>query len=100
MVARISLGSFEPERADEVERRLAESELSLRPAIEKLTGNRGYLAGIDRKSGTMTNTSLWESLEAAEAMATLPEMLALRDTFEALGVRFQPITNHQVLWRL
>jgi len=54
--------------ADEVERRLERSEHSLRPAIERLAGNRGYYVGIDRKSGTMTNTSLWESLEDAQAM--------------------------------
>jgi hypothetical protein len=100
VIVRISLGSFEPDRADEVERRLQESENSLRPAIEGLAGNRGYYVGMDRKSGTMTNTSLWESLEDAQAMATLPEMLALRVTFEELGVRFQPITNHHVLWWL
>jgi quinol monooxygenase YgiN len=100
MVVRISLGSFELERAEEVEQRLAESEQSLRPAIERLAGNCGYYVGIDRKSGTMTNISLWESLEDAQRMATLPEMLALRSTFEELGVRFQPITNHNIPWRL
>jgi len=100
VVVRISLASFELERADEVEQRLAESEHSLRSAIKKLAGNRGYYVGIDRKSGTMTNTSLWESLESAQAMASLPEMLALRGAFEALGVHFQTITNHDVLWRL
>jgi len=71
--------------ADEVERRLERSEHGLRPAIERLAGNRGYYVGVDRKSGTMTNTSLWESLEDAQAMATLPEMLALRGTFGELG---------------
>jgi hypothetical protein len=25
-------------------------------------------------------------------------MLALRGTFETLGVEFDPITNHEVLW--
>jgi hypothetical protein len=48
----------------------------------------------------MTNTSLWESLKDAQAMATLPEMLALRGTFGELGICFQPITNHHVLWWL
>jgi hypothetical protein len=100
MVVRISLGSFAPERVEEVERRLEQSEHVLRPAIERLAGNRGYYVGIDRRLGTMTNTSLWGSLEDAQAMATLPEMLALRGTFEEVGVRFQPITNHHVLWWL
>jgi len=33
-------------------------------------------------------------------MRELPEMLALRGTFEALGVEFDPITNHEVLWSI
>jgi hypothetical protein len=31
-------------------------------------------------------------------MRTLPEMLALRTDFDALGVEFIPITNHDLLW--
>jgi hypothetical protein len=46
----------------------------------------------------MTNTSIWETLEDAQQMATLPEMLALRERFEALNITFNPITNHEELW--
>jgi hypothetical protein len=33
-------------------------------------------------------------------MSTLKEMLDLRITFEALGLKFIEITNHEILWKL
>jgi hypothetical protein len=34
------------------------------------------------------------------AMSNLQEMAALRETFEGLGVTFQPVANHDVLWEI
>ena len=73
---------------------------SLIPAIKKLHGNLGYYVGIDKEKHTMTNVSFWESKEDALQMATLKEMLAMRATFEGLGLKFIEITNHEVLWKL
>ena len=36
--------------------------------------------------------------ERALQMSSLGEMQELRKRFEALGVRFDEITNHEVLW--
>lgn len=98
MVVRVSLGRFEPSRAAEVERMLGESQQSLVAAIQRLPGLIHYYVGLDSERGYLTNTSLWESQAHAMQMATLPEILALRSQFEALGIAFIPITNHQVLW--
>jgi hypothetical protein len=98
MITRISIGWFDPSRSEEVATMLHESEKSLRPAISKLKGNKYYFVGLDRQKGAMTNTSIWETLEDAQQMATLPEMLALRERFEALNITFNPITNHEELW--
>jgi hypothetical protein len=100
VIVRISKGQFDPARASEVEARLRESEASLRPAILRLPGMLHYYVGLDRAAGFMTNTSLWDSLEHAQQMSSLPEMLALRAVFEGAGVRFEPITNHELLWKL
>jgi hypothetical protein len=100
MVTRISIGYFEPHRADEVAAMLEHSAESLVPAIKKLSGLRHYYVGLDREKGAMTNTSIWDSLPDAMQMATLPEMLALRGQFEALGIRFIEITNHDVRWEI
>ena len=98
MVVRISKGRFDPRQAAEVERLLRESEASLRPALRALPGLVAYHVGIDAAASAMTNTSLWESRERAMQMASLREMQELRTRFEALGVRFDEITNHEVLW--
>ncbi len=100
MVVRISVGFFEPSRADQVAQMLQEWVVSLTPALQKLPGMLHYYVGVDRGKGAMTNTSLWESLEHAQQMANLPEMLALRTKFEALGINFIEITNHEVLWQV
>lgn len=100
MVVRISKGRFAAEAADEVDRRLRESEKTLRPGISALAGLLHYYVGIDRASGTMTNTSVWDTREHAMAMASLQAMLDLRTVFEEIGVEFDAITNHQVLWGL
>ena len=100
MYLRISRGRFEPARHDDVAAALDASQQSLIPAIRRLPGVLGYWAGIDRGSGTMVNVSTWETEEHARQMATLPEMLALRGTFEASGIRFEPMVNYEVLWQL
>ena len=100
MVVRISVGHFEPNRSDEVTDMLNESSKSLTPAIHKLSGLIHYYVTLDREKGYMTNTSLWETHDHAIQMATLPEMLALRSQFEALGIEFIPITNHEMLWEI
>jgi hypothetical protein len=100
MIVRISIGQFNTEQAENVEKLLNNGEKTLRPAISKLAGNTAYYAAIDKEKGFMTNTSLWETLEDAAQMARLPEMLVQRDIFLAAGVTFLPITNHEVLWQL
>jgi quinol monooxygenase YgiN len=100
-VVRISLGYFAPEQSDKVESMLSnEFKASLIPAIKKLKGNISYYVGIDKEKYALTNVSVWESKEDAMQMATLKEMLDFRTKFEALGIKFIEITNHEVLWEL
>jgi hypothetical protein len=61
----------------------------------------GYYAATDELSSTMVNVSMWDTLEHAQAMATLSEMVALAQDFTALGLEFErPIANYSVLWQL
>ena len=83
-----------------MEARLRATRTSLEPAIRRLNGLVAYYVGIDRATGTMTNTSVWRSRDDAMQMAALPEMLALREAFLELGIEFDAITNHDVLWQL
>jgi hypothetical protein len=100
-VVRISLGRFDASKYPIVRTLLDESQASLKPAIAGLNGNLAYYVGIDRENNTMTNVSVWASLDDAMQMASLPAMLALARTFTEMGVRFEtPITNHETLWSI
>jgi hypothetical protein len=100
-VVRISLGRFDASRYPIVRALLDDSQASLKPAIGRLNGNLAYYVGIDRENSTMTNVSVWASLDDAMQMASLPQMLALARTFTEMGVSFEtPITNHETLWSI
>ena len=100
-VVRISRASYPPSAHEEVAARLDRSKESLIPAIAELDGMISYYVGADPESNTMVNVSVWESLKAANQMATLPEMLALAGEFIELGVEFErPIVNYDSLWEM
>jgi hypothetical protein len=100
-VVRISVGTFDADKAAIVEAKLMESKAALEAGIRAMRGNLGYYVGIDSKNNAMSNVSLWNSVEAAEQMATFQPMLDLASAFVALGVRFQrPILNMTTLWEL
>jgi hypothetical protein len=100
-VVRISLGRFDSHQFQTINDLLNDSQTTLIPAIKALRGNLGYYVGIDQINDTMTNVSIWETLEDAHQMASLQAMLDLAAVFIEAGVRFErPITNHQMLWEL
>ena len=72
----------------------------LMPAIRQLAGLNAYFAGVS-PSGSMINVSLWDSLEHADQMSRLPEMVVrARADFEPFGMSFLPIVNYPISWRL
>jgi quinol monooxygenase YgiN len=74
---------------------------TLLPAIRNLPGCISYYVATEQESSTMVNVSVWDTLEHAQAMATLAEMGALAQEFIALGVEFErPIINYPALWQL
>src|SRR5450755_1028604 len=100
-VIRISNAYFPTEQTEKVEAMLNnEFKNSLIPAIKKLKGNIDFYVGIDKEKCAMTNVSLWQIIQDAKQLDTLKEMLDSRGPFEALGVKFEKITNHQMLWEL
>ena len=101
MYVRISKGRYKPELHAEVTARLQASAESLVPAIRAMAGCVSYYAATDETSCTMINVSVWDTLEHAQAMASLAAMNALAQEFIALGVEFErPIVNYPVLWQL
>ena len=101
MYVRISKGRYEPELHGEVTVRLNASSKSLVPAIRAMPGCLSYYVGSDETTSTMVNVSVWDTLEHAQAMGSLPEMATLAKEFIALGVEFErPMANYPVLWQL
>ncbi len=99
-VIRISQGFFEPHLLESVEAKLLEGRALLEPALKALPGLMHYYVAVDPASNSMVNVSVWESLAAAKQMDTLQAMLAQRDIFVGLGVKFQPILNYTGLWSI
>jgi quinol monooxygenase YgiN len=101
MFVRISKGRYKPELHAAVTAQLEASSKSLVPAISGMPGCLSYYVGSEQASCTMVNISVWDTLEHAQAMGSLPEMAALAKEFIALGVEFErPIINYPVLWQL
>jgi hypothetical protein len=99
-VVRVSQGFFEPQLAQSVAAKLEEGRATLEPALKSLRGLLHYYVAVDTVSNSMVNVSVWESLAAARQMDSLREMLAQRDVFVGLGVKFQPIRNYSGLWSI
>jgi quinol monooxygenase YgiN len=100
MIVRISKGKFSADRLAEAEEALAQSERALRAPLEAMPGLIDYYVAIDRAAGQLTNVSVWDTMEHAQAMSQLKEMLAQRPVLEAAGVSFELITNHDALWSI
>ncbi len=100
MIVRISTGRFELDRVDEIGPLLAASEEALRAPLRELFGLVRHYVGIGRETGTVTNTSVWDTIEYVRAMNGLQAMLAQRPILEDAGVVFETIKNHDVLWSL
>ena len=63
--------------------------------------NGAFAVAIDTPSGSMVNVSLWDSMEHADQMSRLPEMVVrARADFEPFGMSFIPIVNYPIGWRL
>lgn len=97
-VVRVSQGFFEPHLAKSVADALEKGRAALDPALKALHGLLHYYVSVDTVSNSMVNVSVWESLAAAKQMESLREMLAQKDVFVDLGVKFQPIHNYSGLW--
>jgi hypothetical protein len=97
-IVRISRGTFDPARFEEVERMTRESGKYLIPAIRQLPGLVDSFAAAS-PTGSMVHVSIWDTDEDAQQMSRLKEMIVdARKAAEAVGVTFVPIVNYPVSW--
>jgi hypothetical protein len=98
-VVRVSILRCSPERFPEFERMMAEAESILLPGIRAMRGCRGYFAGSDPATSSLSNVSIWNTLEDAKQMDRFQPMLDLAKRFA--GATFErPIMNYATLWQL
>jgi hypothetical protein len=100
-VVRVSILRCSAERFQEFERMMSESAPILLPGIRSMRGCRGYFAGSDQATSSLSNVSVWETLEDAKQMERFQPMLDLGKRFLDAGATFErPIMNYGTLWQL
>ena len=100
-VVRVSIVRCAPEHFAELRQMMAEADPVLRPGIEAMAGLLAFYVGADEATRSLSNVSVWTSLEAARQMDTFQPMLELGKVFVAKGATFErPIMNYATLWRL
>jgi hypothetical protein len=100
-VVRVSVLRCEPSRFLEFERMMNESAALLLPGIRAMRGCRGYFAGSDQATLSLSNVSVWATLEDAKQMEHFQPMLDLGKKFLDAGATFErPIMNYGTLWQL
>ncbi len=99
-IVRISKGHFSEEKYAGVRELIEESAKPLVPALQNLRGLLYHHAAVDPLTNTVVNVSIWEDVEAARQMDTLPAMLAQRPILEGAGVIFDRIANYEPLWKI
>lgn len=84
-VVRVSILRCAPERFAELRQMAVEADLVLRPGIEAMPGLLAYYFGADEATSSLTNVSLWISLEAAKQLDTFQPMLELGKAIRCKG---------------
>ncbi len=100
-IVRISILRCEPEQFARFRERMAAAEAVLAPGITAMKGCVAYYAGADEATLSLSNVSVWDTLDDARQMDRFQPMLDLAKEFAAEGARFErPILNHATLWQL
>ncbi len=100
-VVRVSILRCPPAQFASLRQKMAESERVLAPGIRAMRGLIGFYAGADEATSSLTNVSLWRTLDDAKQLDHFRPMLDLGKEFIELGTTFErPIMNYASLWRL
>ena len=99
-VVRVSILRCEAAQFTRMRQMMAEAEALLRPGIEAMPGLLAYYAGADEATHSLTNTSVWDTLEHAKQLDHFQPMLDAGQRFASEGATFErPIMNYATLWR-
>lgn len=99
-VVRVSIMRCAAERFDEFVKMMTESQQLLEPGIHAMRGCRMYFAGADEATSSLTNVSIWDTIDDAKQMERFQPMLDLGKRFSDAGATFErPIMNYAPLWQ-
>ncbi len=100
-VVRVSIIRCAPEKFAELRQMMVDADSVLRAGIEAMPGIINFYAGADEATSSLTNVSIWETLDNAKQLDTFQPMLDLGKVFVQKGATFErPIMNHLTLWQL
>jgi hypothetical protein len=101
LVVRVSILRCAPQKFIEFQQMMIEADSVLRPGIEPMPGLINYYAGADEATSSLTNVSIWKTLDNAKQMDTFQPMRDLGKAFAQKGATFErPIMNYVTLWQL
>jgi hypothetical protein len=73
----------------------------LEPGIRHMRGLIHFYTGEDESAHSLTNVSVWRTLEDAKQLDTFPPMLDLGKVFTSKGATFErPIPNYVSQWEI
>jgi hypothetical protein len=99
-VVRVSIIRCEAAQFPRLRQMMVEAETLLRQGIEAMPGLLAFYVGADEATHSLTNTSVWGSLEHAQQLDHFQPMLDAGKRFVAEGATFErPIMNYAKLWR-
>jgi hypothetical protein len=97
----VSILRCAPEKFAEFRHLMIDADPILRRGIEAMPGLISYYAGADETTSSLTNVSIWQTLDHAKQMDTFQPMLDLGKAFAQKGALFErPIMNYTTLWQL
>jgi len=100
-VVRASILRCDPDRFAELRQMMQDADPVLRPGIEAMTGLLAFYAGADEATSSLSNISLWATLEDAKQLDSYQPMLELGRVFTLNGAIFErPTMNYSTLWML
>lgn len=101
VVVRVSIQRCKPEDFTRLCDMMMAALAQLEPGLSKLPGFVHFYAGADEEASSLTNVSMWTSLEHAKQLDTYQPMLDLGREFVAQGAVFErPVMNYSTLWEL
>lgn len=100
-VVRVSILRCKPEQFEELKNMMQDAERVLEPGIRRMHGLIHYYAGADEAVSSLTNVSIWSTLQAAKQMDSFEPMLELGRRFADKGATFErPIMNYATQWEI